>query len=119
MYGELTKEAPAAVVELSDARLREGLAVLRWGLDEILAGGEPILIIDVGGIDRMSSATIAAVLWVKRCCRARQVRVVVRSPSRRSLDVLRSTGLIGVIDVEGRDGRHTGWTKSIRGAFCA
>lgn len=114
-----TTETNVAVVELSDDRLREGLASLRWGIDDILATGESTLVIDIDQVARLSSVSIAVILWAKRCCSARHVRVVIKNPTRRSLETLRNTGLAGVIDVEVGETRSSGWAKSLRGAFCA
>jgi anti-anti-sigma regulatory factor len=90
----------SVVVALRDDGLLEGIAELRWRLDDLLGGGQSTLVIDVSGVGRISSTTVAAMLWAKRRCRARRVSVVVRDPSRRSLDQIRRTGLMNTFDIE-------------------
>lgn len=89
-------------MSLDDDCLRQGITDLRWRLGRLLAGGQSTLVVDVSGLDRMSSTTLAALLWVKRRCRARRVGVVVREPSRHSLEQLRRTGLMDAFDIESR-----------------
>jgi len=86
------------VVSLRDDRLREPLADLRWRLDGLLASGPSTLVIDVSEVTRLSSATVAVLLWVKRRCRARGVRVVLRRPSRRNVELLRRMGLVSALE---------------------
>ena len=87
-------------VWLDDSRIRDGLADLRWRLDDLLAGGSSRLIIDVSGVGLLSSATMAAMLWTKRRCMTRGVQMVVRNPTRQSLSVLRRSGLLVALCVE-------------------
>jgi anti-anti-sigma regulatory factor len=108
-----------AVVVLRDDTLIDGLSQLRRGLDQLLARGQDTLVIDVSGLARLSSTTVARLLWVKRRCLARQVRVVIREPSRATVAMLRRTGLIGAIDVEGSHHASRGWPRSLRGSFSA
>jgi hypothetical protein len=89
-----------AVVALTDHRLREGIASLRWGLDRLLADGQSKLVIDLGGIDQVSATLVAAMLWAKRWCLARRVEVVVQDPSRRTHVMLRRTGLETALKVQ-------------------
>jgi anti-anti-sigma factor len=96
----LNRYDETVVVALEDSSLLEGLADLRWRLRHLLADGGTTLVVDVSGVDRLSSQTVAALLWAKRHCRARGGRVVVRGPSRRSLDVLSRTGLSSMFVIE-------------------
>lgn len=93
------------VVALADETLLEGLADLRWGLRGLLTHGVSTLVVDVAGVERLSSATVAALLRAKRHCRARGGGVVVRGASRRSLDVLHRTGLARVFDIQAAPAR--------------
>lgn len=108
-----------AVVWLEDGRLTEGIAELRWGLEDLLSNGESTLVIDVSRVERLTAASVAAMLWAKRRCMARRVRVVLRNPSRRSVHMLRRTGLQGAIDMEGATWSTQGLPKSLRGGFCS
>ena len=53
--------------------------------------------------ETLSSTGIALLLWVRRRSAARGVRVVLREPSRPSVDLLRRTGLLGALAIEGLD----------------
>lgn len=86
------------VVSLRDDRLHEPLADLRWRLDGLLASGPSTLVVDVAEVTRLSSATVAVLLWVRRRCRARGVRVVLRDPSRNTVELLRRTGLLSRLE---------------------
>lgn len=100
LSGQPSASSSCIVMRLDDNALRQGVADLRWRLPQLLAGGHPTLVIDISGVERISSTTVAAILWVKRRCRGRRVRVVVRDPSRRSLEQLRRTGLMDAFDIE-------------------
>ena len=80
----------------------QGLNDLRWHLPTLLAGGTNTLVIDVSGVARLSSTCVATLLWVKRSCQPRHVRVVLADPTDRTLDVLTRTGLASVFEIEGR-----------------
>lgn len=95
----LDAHGDCVVIALDDASLREGISDLRWRLDHLLADGQPTLVIDISRVSSLSSASVAAMLWAKRRCQARQARVVVRGPSRRSLDLLRRTGLASALEI--------------------
>ena len=84
----------AVVVTISDETLLETLADLRWRLSVILEPGPSTLVLDLSAVRRLSSATIAVLLWVKKRCRARSVHLVVRGPSGGGTDVLCRTGLV-------------------------
>lgn len=90
----------SVVVRLEESSLRSGIGDLRWHLDDMLADGPSTLVIDVSGIERLSSTTIAALLWAKRHCLSRRVRVVVGDPTDHTLELLRRTGLYGVLEIE-------------------
>lgn len=89
-------------VALEDRLLVQGLSDLRWRLPALLAGGAESLVIDLSGVERLSSSSIATLLWVKRACAARRVRVVLSRPSDRTLEVLTRTGLASVLEIESR-----------------
>jgi anti-anti-sigma factor len=89
----------AAVVHLDDDTLLRGLADLRWRVDDLLAGGRRFLVVDIAGLARLSSATLAALLWAHRACRARGGRLVLSGPNRRCQEMLSRTGLVDVFAV--------------------
>jgi anti-sigma B factor antagonist len=91
------------VVSLDDDNLLRGLSDLRWHLDELLAGRAPVLVVDISGLSRLSSATLAALLWAQRGCRSRGGGVLLRGPNRRCRDVLARTGLIDLFSVDADD----------------
>ncbi len=73
---------------------------LRRQLPVLLGGGTDTLVIDVSGVDRLSSACVATLLAVKRTARARRVRVVLAGPSDRTREVIVRTGLASVFEIE-------------------
>jgi anti-anti-sigma regulatory factor len=85
------------VVNLHDDTLLQDLSDLRRQLAEPLRTGQGEVVIDIGGVARLSSATVAAILWAKRSCATRGVDLSVRNPSGRNLDVLRRCGLAEVL----------------------
>ena len=88
------------VVTLRDAEVRHALGDLRWRLDTLLADGPATLVIDLAGVTQISSTMVAVLLRVKHRCLARGVDVVLREPSRRSVDLLHRTGLLGALAIE-------------------
>jgi anti-anti-sigma factor len=85
---------------LDDDTLLKGLSELRWHLDGLLADRSPVLVVEISGLSRLSSATLAALLWAQRGCRGRGGRVVLRGPTKRCRDVLVRTGLVDLFSVE-------------------
>lgn len=88
------------VVTLRDRDVWQALGELRLRLDSLLAAGPATLVIDIAGVTQVSSAMFAVLLRVKRRCLARRVDVVLRQPSRRSVDLLRRTGLLTALAIE-------------------
>jgi anti-anti-sigma factor len=87
------------VVVLDDESLLRGLTDLRWRLSGLLTGDTTTLVLDISRLERLSSATLAAMLWAQRTCLSRGGRVVVRGPNRRAREVLARTGLASFFDV--------------------
>jgi anti-anti-sigma factor len=73
---------------------------LRGQLPGLLGGGTDTLVIDVSGVDRLSSSCVATLLAVKRTARARRVHVVLAGPSDRTREVIVRTGLASVFEIE-------------------
>ncbi|MGN6610233.1 MAG: STAS domain-containing protein [Angustibacter sp.] len=88
------------VAVLDDDAVAQGLTNLRSRLTEVLSAGDARLVVDVSGLDRISSNVVAALLRAKRKCAARGVDVVVRGSAGQSLGLLTRTGLAAVLDVE-------------------
>lgn len=62
-------------------------------LDEVLERGIRSLVIDMAGVDRVSSATVATLLRAHRRCAVRGVDIVLRRTSRQCREVLGRAGL--------------------------
>lgn len=98
----VSRDATSTVVVLDGAELSEGLTDLRWRLDELLTAGRHELVVDISAVAHLSSTTVSALLLARRRCHARGGRLVLRSPSRRSREVLASTGLAPVFGLDAR-----------------
>jgi anti-sigma B factor antagonist len=92
-------------VVLDDALLVDGLADVRWLLHDALLAGARRLVVDLSGVQDLSSSAIASFLWAHRTCRARGGAVVLRGANRRTEDLLHRTGLWRVIHLEPARGR--------------
>ncbi|MBM7788154.1 STAS domain-containing protein [Tenggerimyces flavus] len=88
------------VVRLDDETFVDGMARLRWQLRHLLAGGARVIVVDLAGLRQLSSTSVAALLSTHRVCRSRGGGVVVRKANRRTLDLLRRTGLHHVFEIE-------------------
>jgi anti-anti-sigma factor len=100
----LESRGSTCVVVLEDESLLQGLGEIRDRLTDTSSGGTAVLILDLSRLERLSSATLAAMLWARRTCYARGGRVVVRSPNRRCRDVLTRTGLATLFDIRSQRG---------------
>ncbi|HEY9392107.1 MAG TPA: STAS domain-containing protein [Mycobacteriales bacterium] len=89
-----------AVVRLTDATFRDGMAELRWRLRDQILAGVRVLVVDVSAVRQLSSTAVAVLLGAHRSCRARGGRVIIRNPNRRTLDLLHRTGLWRVLRPE-------------------
>ena len=87
------------VVPLSDRTVREALHDLRWRCEEMLADGPGAVIVEVSGLTRLSSATVAALLWAKRRCASRGVGLLLVDPDDALAGQLHRAGLHTVWDI--------------------
>ena len=87
-------------IRLSDDLLAEGLADVRWLLHDALLAGARRLVVDLTGVQHLSSSAVGSLLSAHRTCRARGGAVVLRGANRRTLDLLHRTGLWRVIQLE-------------------
>jgi anti-anti-sigma factor len=90
---------------LTDSLVADGLADARWLFHEALRDGARSLVVDLDGVREVQSTLVASLLCAHRTCRARGGAVVLRHPDRRTLGVLRRTGLWRVLRVERDDER--------------
>ncbi len=79
---------------LNDDTRLSGVADLRWRLDELLpADAPPSLVVDISGLTRLSSPTLAALLWAQRRCQLRGGQMRLVGANRRCREHLARTGL--------------------------
>jgi anti-sigma B factor antagonist len=105
--GYPTDESAPEVVVLDASLVAGGLIDLRSRVQDVVLSGVRTIIVDVSQLDCLSSAMLTALLWAQRRCRARGGTVLLRAPSRRSLDMLQRTGLWNVLAIEGPGGPDT------------
>lgn len=73
---------------------------LEFSLAAALAEAPLTLAIDMSRVSRLSSTTVAALLWIRRCATARGIDVVLRNASASTVDTMQRTGLIGLLAIE-------------------
>lgn len=95
------REDASIVVVFDDSAITVSLIELRCGVAALLQSGTSHLVVDISRLDRLSSSTVAALLWAQRMCRARGGTVVLRGVTRRGHRTLRRTQLLRIFDVEG------------------
>lgn len=100
--GEVTV-LPLVGPRTAPAGLTESIDDLERRLEAVLAPGTRALVLDMEAVVRVSSTTVALLLWTRRRCAAHGVRVVLRHPSRRCRDQLARTGLLEVVPIEPPD----------------
>ena len=88
------------LIVLDDALFAEGVADVRWLLHDALLAGARRLVVDLTGVQHLSSTAVASFLWAHRICRARGGAVVLRGANRRTEDLLQRTGLWRVLQIE-------------------
>ncbi len=89
-----------ALVILSEESLSDGIPELRWELHTLIVDGARNVVVDVSRVELLSSSALACLLSTHRACRSRGGGVIIRRPNRRTLDLLRHTGLHLVFSVE-------------------
>lgn len=88
------------VVPFSDDSCRRAIHNLRWRLAEMLAGGPEAVVVDLRGLTRFSSTTVAALLWAKRRCGTRGVPLRLRNADQALADQLRRSGLDTIWEIQ-------------------
>lgn len=96
-----------ATFALDDASLLDGIATLRWHLDDLLEAG-PTVVVDVSRLSGFSSVTLAALLYAQRRCRARGAQIVLIGTSPRCAGLLSRAGLLDVFCVTSASSRPVG-----------
>jgi anti-anti-sigma regulatory factor len=84
----------SVVVELHEPAHAHDLSLLRSQLAPMLLRGRGVVTVDLSAVERISSPTVAALLWARRSCAARSVPFSVTGFSGRNAHQLRSCGLI-------------------------
>ncbi|MGY2066971.1 STAS domain-containing protein [Blastococcus sp. SYSU DS0619] len=88
------------VVRLTEDMLADGVADIRWALHDALVTGARRVVVDLRDVEHLSSPAAASLLTAHRACRARGGSVVVRGANRRTVGLLRRTGLWRVLGLE-------------------
>lgn len=88
------------VVRLRDLGLTRVVDDVQRQTHDLLETGPHCVVIDLAAVDRLSSSTVAALLWVKRCCSTRGIAVRLRNGSRTVVDELERTGLLQAVAQE-------------------
>jgi anti-anti-sigma regulatory factor len=84
----------AVVVELHEPPLAHDLSRLRSHLAQSLMRGPGEVTVDLSTVDRISSPTVAALLWARRSCATRGVPFRVTGTTGQNAKVLRLCGLV-------------------------
>ena len=98
--GSLEVRGDEVTVRLTDDLLADGVADVRWLLHDALLIGARRVVVDLQGVEELSSPAVASFLSAHRTCRSRGGAVVLRSANRRTMDLLRRTGLWLVLHTE-------------------
>ncbi len=86
-------EQTAVTVRLLNQSLSDDLARLRSRLATGVLEGRG-LTLDVSAVDELSSPTVAAILWARRSCIARNLPFTVTGHRGRNHRIMRSCGLL-------------------------
>lgn len=72
-----------SVLVVDDRTHLRALADLRWRLDKVVSADPPVLVVDLSGLSRLSSAAMAVLLRTQRAIRHRGGMVVLRGADHR------------------------------------
>lgn len=97
---EFYPDEETIVVPFADATCLRAIHSLRWRLPEMLAGGPEAVVVDLAGLTRFSSTTVAALLWAKRRCGTRGVPLRLRNADPALAGQLRRAGLDTIWDIQ-------------------
>lgn len=95
--------AEEIVVALPSSGLEPAIGDLEQLVDVALTCEPDILVLDMRAVERLSSTTVALVLWTRRRCATHGVEVILRQTSRRCREVIERTALLDAVRVEPPD----------------
>lgn len=98
--GPGTPTVATSVVRLRDITLAGALEEVELGLAAALAERPSTIAVDMSSVGQLSSTTVAALLWIRRCSKARGVEVALRNASPGVLDRLQRAGVLGFMEIE-------------------
>jgi anti-anti-sigma factor len=104
--GTLEVHDDEVTVRLTDDLLADGVADVRWLLHDALLAGARHVVVDLEGVEHLSSPAVASFLSAHRTCRARGGSVVLRGANPRTMDLLHRTGLWRVLHTDGSTGER-------------
>src|SRR4029453_16536231 len=84
--------SPRNMGEPLDVTLPHDAVELRTEVADGLARGRGRLTVDISAMEPTSSETVAALLWARRACTARQVSLMVRGAGPRTAHLLQLCG---------------------------
>ena len=103
---EVAPSGQSVVVMLDDTVVSRGLQGLRSSVRAAMSQGGSVRVVDVSGVQRLSSAVVGALLWVQRTCAARQVDLRLRGANRQTRELLARSGQRARRDSVRRVGRR-------------
>jgi anti-anti-sigma factor len=103
--GSAAVRGDEVTVQLTDALLAEGVADVRWMLHDALLAGARRVVVDLAGVEHLTSPAVASFLTAHRTCRTRGGGVVLRGANRRTMELLHRTGLWRVLHTETAEAR--------------
>ena len=89
-----------ALVRLHDIALTGALDEVEFSHSAPLDEGPHTMAVDMSRVQKLSFTTVAALLWIRRCSKARGIEVVLRDTPPSFVDRLQRAGLLGVLAVE-------------------
>jgi anti-anti-sigma factor len=88
------------IVPLPRTGLKTALGDLEHRVEAALATGPRAVVLDMGAVERVSSTTVAMLLWARRRCAFQGVEVVLRHPSPHCREAIERTGLLKAVTIE-------------------
>ena len=95
--------ADEMVVSIPHTKVGAALGDLEQRLEVGLGSDPLVVVLDMAAVERVSSATVAMLLWARGRCASQGVEILLRHPSRRCRETLERTGLLSVLMIEPPD----------------
>ncbi len=89
------------LIQLRDLPLGRALDDLDLQLEDAFNQCPRTVVVDISAVPPASSTTISALLWVRRRCSAQGIEMLLKRPSRRSVETLTRVGVLEVVQMEG------------------